>query len=145
MPVTPPITARSARLAHRARLARPIRVIPVTVIAKKTLAKIVPAGPSRFVKGWHGSCYSIAQKREHAKSMPTGTKPVRRGWHDPCKGADRDHGHTTPLDKIKPGINPGSFHPMRLTLKRIGGCSLRAAPKPYRISIKPTPCTVAKT
>ena len=52
---------------------------------EKTLARSVPAGPSRCCQGWHGSCYSIAQRRRHAKSMPTlarrfggvGTIPAR--------------------------------------------------------------------
>lgn len=109
-PVTPPIPARSGRLSHPAPLSTGIRVIPVTVIAKKALAKIVPAGPSRCCQGWHGSCYSIAQPGTPAKSMPT--RESRFG------GVGTDLACVIPvtqplLTKRNPARLPGSCRVMR--------------------------------
>lgn len=61
------------------------------------------------------------------KEYANAGNPVRPGWHDSCKGAGRDPGHTTPIDKKKPGINPGSYTLNALGAKLLGSCVVRSS------------------
>lgn len=104
IPVTSPIAARSCSITHRPPLVGDPGHGDPSCKIRASGAEPVLSRLARILLQYStigNTCKEYANLR----------KPVRPGWHDPCKGADRDPGHTTPIDKKKPGINPGSLTP----------------------------------